>query len=554
MRTMRPGKKTDTMINVVDDGAIIATLGISDAHSISLPKQKILDKLEVVVPEVTFTDATLLSVIEWVREYADISIIIDSEAYPTEFPYDIPKEMLEDIYNTDTTSETEASKLTYAPADPRASDITLKMQNVPIRELLKYCLLQKGLVYRVEDYAVIVTVPIENRLQTQTFRIKPEYLVATDNPWENEHDIKTFLLTSGVDWPAGSSIQPIPKTGMVIIKNTSSQLEIIGELMSQWILLKEKQTGFNDGPKGVKAWSEIAIPDKAAFIDTSVYLNGERVPDEQLVQELKERTLSIQNPRVIIRAGEDIPHKRIVRVMSLIHEAGIENMALATSKVLQPDKPGIRIEIEETETSTPRLQFRFVVDDGDTGPVEILPWRDKSENREPPRLEKEILFDESDIEFAEAEQSSYTDDYIIRFEMKYEAAERFAQITGNNIGRRLALVFDGEIISAPDIRSKIRGRGTISGNLTRTEAGEIAEVLSTDRDGNDIVPKDLTIEVNAVFRKGEIIGSDYVNCMIHLWRAVGPYRKPDREWYNRKHAYWYDKVSGKVFGCNCHCR
>ena len=142
------------------------------------------------------------------------------------------------------------------------------------------------------------------------------------------------------------------------------------------------------------------------------------------------------------------------------------------------DKPGIRLEAKETETPARRLQFRFAADEGDTGLVDVFPWKDKSKEREPPRLEKEILFDESDIKSAEAEHNPDTDEYVIRFELKEDAGKRFAQLTDDNIGQRLAIIFDGEVLSAPSIHSRIGGKGTIVGNFDRTEAEEIAEVLN----------------------------------------------------------------------------
>ena len=42
-------------------------------------------------------------------------------------------------------------------------------------------------------------------------------------------------------------------------------------------------------------------------------------------------------------------------------------------------------------------------------------------------------------------------------ELKKEAAEKFEKITGENIGRRLAVVFNNKILTAPTVRDAIRG-------------------------------------------------------------------------------------------------
>ena len=53
----------------------------------------------------------------------------------------------------------------------------------------------------------------------------------------------------------------------------------------------------------------------------------------------------------------------------------------------------------------------------------------------------------------------------ISFELDSKAADRFGQITKENVGKRLAIILDGELYSAPVIRSPIEnGRGSISGH------------------------------------------------------------------------------------------
>ena len=66
---------------------------------------------------------------------------------------------------------------------------------------------------------------------------------------------------------------------------------------------------------------------------------------------------------------------------------------------------------------------------------------------------------------------------VVSFAFKNQGARRFAETTRDNIGRRLAIVLDGEVISAPVIKSEIKGPGTISGNFTIESAEELALLL-----------------------------------------------------------------------------
>jgi preprotein translocase subunit SecD len=65
----------------------------------------------------------------------------------------------------------------------------------------------------------------------------------------------------------------------------------------------------------------------------------------------------------------------------------------------------------------------------------------------------------------------------VNFELNSKGAKRFGVLTGKNIGQRLSIVLEGEVHSAPVIRSKITDRGQITGNFTPQEANELQIVL-----------------------------------------------------------------------------
>ena len=66
----------------------------------------------------------------------------------------------------------------------------------------------------------------------------------------------------------------------------------------------------------------------------------------------------------------------------------------------------------------------------------------------------------------------------VRLEFNRKGAGRFAKITGANIEKRLAIVLDGKVFSAPVIRDRIPGgKAQISGRFTMQEAKDLAIVL-----------------------------------------------------------------------------
>jgi len=74
----------------------------------------------------------------------------------------------------------------------------------------------------------------------------------------------------------------------------------------------------------------------------------------------------------------------------------------------------------------------------------------------------------------------------VSIEMKRDGAMKFERVTGDNTGKRLAIVLDGVVYSAPNIQERISGgRAQITGKFTAQEASDLAIVLNT---GNLIAP------------------------------------------------------------------
>jgi preprotein translocase subunit SecD len=65
----------------------------------------------------------------------------------------------------------------------------------------------------------------------------------------------------------------------------------------------------------------------------------------------------------------------------------------------------------------------------------------------------------------------------VNFELTSEGAKIFGEATAKMIGKRLAIVLDNKVISAPVIRSRISSSGQITGDFTTEEANDLAVVL-----------------------------------------------------------------------------
>lgn len=65
----------------------------------------------------------------------------------------------------------------------------------------------------------------------------------------------------------------------------------------------------------------------------------------------------------------------------------------------------------------------------------------------------------------------------VNFELTSDGAIIFGEATQNMIGKRLAIVLDDKVVSAPVIRSRITSSGQITGKFTTEEANDLAVVL-----------------------------------------------------------------------------
>ncbi|MDR3550222.1 MAG: protein translocase subunit SecD [Candidatus Babeliales bacterium] len=68
---------------------------------------------------------------------------------------------------------------------------------------------------------------------------------------------------------------------------------------------------------------------------------------------------------------------------------------------------------------------------------------------------------------------------VVKFKFNAEGGQRFFALTSKNIGKRLAVVLDGVVVTAPQINSAIAGEGEISGVRSSAEAHETAMLLKS---------------------------------------------------------------------------
>ena len=150
---------------------------------------------------------------------------------------------------------------------------------------------------------------------------------------------------------------------------------------------------------------------------------------------------------------------------------------------------------------TAQLSFRLVSNEqSDFGTEKLI-----SEENEELIVSKRIVISGDNLLDAQPRLDNQTNKPNVYFSLDRIGAKKFGMSTSENVGKRIAIVLDGKIISAPNVREPITGgNGTISGNFSFQEATDLALLL---RSGALPVPINI-VEERTV---GPDLGRDSIN-------------------------------------------
>ena len=122
---------------------------------------------------------------------------------------------------------------------------------------------------------------------------------------------------------------------------------------------------------------------------------------------------------------------------------------------------------------TAQLNFRLVADNEEFGVDQLI-----SENGEELNVSKRIVMSGENLIDAQPNFNNQSNQPTVSFTLDRLGAQKFGRTTTDNVGKRLAIVLDGKIVSAPSINEPITsGSGMISGNFSFQEATDLALLL-----------------------------------------------------------------------------
>ena len=155
---------------------------------------------------------------------------------------------------------------------------------------------------------------------------------------------------------------------------------------------------------------------------------------------------------------------------------------------------------------TANLTFRFITQsEEESFGTEKLYFENSSEVA---IVSRRIVLSGDNLIDAKPRMDNQSNETVVSFTLDRVGAKRFAKATSAGVGKRLAIVLDGKIISAPNIREPIiGGSGQITGNFTFQSATDLALLL---RSGALPAPLNI-IEERTV---GPDLGQDSINAGI----------------------------------------
>ena len=194
-------------------------------------------------------------------------------------------------------------------------------------------------------------------------------------------------------------------------------------------------------------------------------------------------------PREIQRVRDNVQEQALKIIRNRIDQFGVAEPTVqaqgADEIVVQ--LPGIQDpeRAKELIGRTALLEFRLLAEGPQAGTVEhpgpgvqVLYGRSDTGRRQAYLVERRTLMTGDVLTDASVSPGTATEGMAVEFVLDARGAKQFGQVTSANVGRRLAIILDGMVESAPTIREPITGgRGQITGRFDFKEAQDLANVL-----------------------------------------------------------------------------
>jgi SecD/SecF fusion protein len=227
--------------------------------------------------------------------------------------------------------------------------------------------------------------------------------------------------------------------------------------------------------------------------------------------------LKVDTSSLTGKSKDDAADRAIEVIRNRIDEFGVRETSIAKQgeDEIVVQLPGVtdRDRALEIIGRTALLEFKLVSNDQEKLKAALdgkLPegfeLKRSEEDDEPLLLEAKAVLTGDSLTNAEVHFSSAEfNEPVVALKFNSEGAKKFADLTAANIGRRLAILLDGKIQSAPRIREAIpSGEAVISGRFNVEQAQDLSIILRVGA-----LPAPMKVEEERTI--GPLLGQDSIN-------------------------------------------
>ena len=306
--------------------------------------------------------------------------------------------------------------------------------------------------------------------------------ITASNFQDSENSFISKRINLGLDLQGGSYLLLEIDNSPVELQTLQNTTAIIRNY------LKDKKVVFTDLRIKDKAiFFNVSKPQKeeikSFFLDKESEINPyyEQYKSHQFDLLIKENEFKLTLSKYgLIEIKNSSQDQAIEIVRRRVDEVGTNepNILKRGNNRILVELPGLDdpMRIKSLLGKTANLTFRFITQkNNETYGVETLQYEN---NTTESLVSKRIVLSGENLLDAQPQINNQTNETVVSFTLDRVGAKRFGKATRAGIGKQLAIVLDGKIISAPVIRDAIvSGSGQISGNFTFQSATDLALLL-----------------------------------------------------------------------------
>ena len=307
--------------------------------------------------------------------------------------------------------------------------------------------------------------------------------LTTSNFFKFDNNIIEKKINLGLDLQGGSYLLLEIDNEPVVLQRLQNKLSLIRKY------LKDKNIKFSNLKIKNNEIISFEIEDQSAeilrseFEDQNSSLNPyyQRFKTHEFDFDVNDEVFNLKYSKYgLIELKKTSLNQALEIIRRRIDEVGTNEPSIirrGTDRILV-ELPGLDdpMRIKSLLGKTANLTFRFVIQNEEPsfGSEQLL-FEDGSEKAV---VSKRIILSGENLIDAKPSMDNQTNETVVTFSLDRVGSKRFAKATSSGVGKRLAIVLDGKIISAPVIRDAIvGGSGQISGDFTFQSATDLALLL-----------------------------------------------------------------------------